>query len=638
MKTLRQIIRRYMYRITWMLVVVIFVIITLFQALNRQMSAYDDARRIFRQMEQVLAENEKELSEVKEEYSQRCLMNAGTIARIIESDSKVMHNVSEMRTIAEQLEVDEIHIFNANGVIFAGTNPEYFGLKMDSGEQVSFFLPMLEDKSLQLVQEVTENTAESKPMQYSAVWGRDGKYIVQVGMEPVNVMKVTEKNELSYIFSLFRVNPKAQYYAIDVQSGEILAATDLDSLGRHYSEQGLDIDKMKYDANGFHATVDGRFSYCVFEQIDTRYIGRVMPVEELYESIPVTVLEMLVCLIAVAFILARAVTRHMDKYVVDEISYINDKMHWIAAGNLEDRVEVTSSLEFARLSGYINEMVKSLLDSHAKMSYVLKKTNLRMGVYEYNKRRDSVRYTDYLPILLGKGNRDAFADLKELEAFIGKVRQNAIADEENIYQIDGKTERFVRLEENVNGEEVLGVVVDVTSEVVRRRKIEVERDIDTLTGLYNRRGLDIRLEQLFAEPDKMGHTAVVMIDADGLKGINDSSGHDMGDAYLKKIAEIISSAGVRESVVSRQGGDEFVAVFYGYQSEQELLSVIAELEQKQSGCLACLDGEIHVPLKYSMGYALADGEVSYKKLIKEADEKMYRNKMNRKKKEKCSLL
>lgn len=632
MKTLRQIIRRYMYRITWMLVVVIFVIITLFQALNRQMSAYDDARRIFRQMEQVLAENEKELSEVKEEYSQRCLMNAGTIARIIESDSKVMHNVSEMRTIAEQLEVDEIHIFNANGVIFAGTNPEYFGLKMDSGEQVSFFLPMLEDKSLQLVQEVTENTAESKPMQYSAVWGRDGKYIVQVGMEPVNVMKVTEKNELSYIFSLFRVNPKAQYYAIDVQSGEILAATDLDSLGKHYAEQGFDINRMKHDANGFHAMVDGRFCYCVFEQIDTHYVGRVMPVEELYENIPVTVLEMLVCLVAVAFVLARAVTRHMDKYVVDEISYINDKMHWIAAGNLDGIVEVTSSLEFARLSGYINEMVKSLLDSHAKMSYVLKKTNLGMGVYEYNKRRDSVRYTDYLPSLLGAEDKEnIFADLEEFEAFISGVRQNAIPDEENVYRIDGETERFVRLEENVNGEEVLGVVIDVTSDVVRRRKIEVERDIDTLTGLYNRRGLDIRLEQLFADPDKMGHTAVVMIDADGLKGINDSSGHDMGDAYLRKIAEIISSAGVRESVVSRQGGDEFVAVFYGYQSEQELMSVVAKLEQKQSGCLACLNDDVRVPLKYSMGYALADGKRSYRQLLKEADEKMYRNKMNRKK-------
>lgn len=634
MRTLRQIIRRYMYQITGMLVLVILVIITLFQTINRQTSACDDAGRIFRQMEHVLAENEKELSEVKEAYLQKCLDNAEVIARILEAEPEVMHDVYKMRELAEQMEVDEIHVFSSAGVIFAGTTPEYFGLAMEAGEQVSFFLPMLEDKSLRLVQEIEENTAVDKPMQYSAVWSQNGIYIVQVGMEPVNVMKATEKNELAYIFSLLRVNPNAHYYAIDVSNGEIMASTDLDSLGKHYGEQGFDINKIKNDANGFHATVNGRFSYCVFEQIDKHYIGRMIPVEELYENIPVTVLEMLVCLVAVAFVLAGAVTRHMDKYVVDEIGYINDKMYWIAAGNLDDRVDVTSSLEFARLSGYINDMVKSLLDSHVKISYVLKKTNLRMGVYEYNQKSGSVQYTDYLPQLLEiEDNGKTLTDLAEFEAFISGVRQNAIPDEENVYRIGGATEKYVRLEETVNNEDVLGVVIDVTSEVVRRRKIEVERDIDTLTGLYNRRGLDIRLEQLFAEPNNLGYAAVVMIDADGLKGINDSSGHDMGDAYLKKIAEIIGNAGVRKSVVSRQGGDEFVALFYGYQSEQELMAVITELEQKQSGCSAYLNSDSRVPLKYSMGYALVSGEVSYKSLLKEADEKMYHNKMKRKKNE-----
>ena len=130
MRTLRQIIRRYMYRITGMLVLGILVIITLFQTINRQVSACDDARRIFRQMEHVLAENEKELLEVKEAYSQRCLDNA-VIARILEAEPEVMHDVHKMRALAEQLEVDEIHIFSSAGVIFAGTTPEYFGLTME---------------------------------------------------------------------------------------------------------------------------------------------------------------------------------------------------------------------------------------------------------------------------------------------------------------------------------------------------------------------------------------------------------------------------------------------------------------------------------------------------------------------------
>ena len=100
-------------------------------------------------------------------------------------------------------------------------------LTIDSGEQINFFKPMLTDKSLKLVQEITPNTAEEKPMQYSAIWSENGEYIVQIGMEPVNVLKVTEKNELSYIFSLFRVNPDMSYYSINSENYELLGSTNL---------------------------------------------------------------------------------------------------------------------------------------------------------------------------------------------------------------------------------------------------------------------------------------------------------------------------------------------------------------------------------------------------------------------------
>ncbi len=112
----------------------------------------------------------------------------------------MLDSVEELKKIASMIEVDEIHIFDTTGCIISGTHPSYYGYTFDSGDQMSFFKPMLEDQSLRLVQDITPNTAEMKMMQYSALWSHDGKFIVQVGMEPVNVLKVTEKNELSYIF------------------------------------------------------------------------------------------------------------------------------------------------------------------------------------------------------------------------------------------------------------------------------------------------------------------------------------------------------------------------------------------------------------------------------------------------------
>ena len=101
-----------------------------------------------------------------------------------------------------------------------------------------------------------------------------------------------------------------------------------------------------------------------------------------------------------------------------------------------------------------------------------------------------------------------------------------------------KTERYVRLEEINDNDEIFGVVIDVTDEINRRRKIEVERDVDSLTGLYNRRGLDIKLSILFSEPEKLGYSALIMIDADGLKIINDTYGHEKETSILRKLPEL----------------------------------------------------------------------------------------------------
>ena len=296
----------------------------------------------------------------------------------------MLDNIEELKRIAEVMEVDEIHIFDDTGRIYAGTHPEYYDYTFDSGEQMMFFKPMLEDKSLKLVQEITPNTAEAKMMQYSALWSSNKEFIVQVGMEPVNVMKATQKNELSYLFSLFRVNPDAEYYAIDIERGRIIGSTELDCLGKNLTELGL---KQEYFASfdkGFHAVINGRDSFCVFEKVGGGYIGRVIPSKELYRRVLWTTVTLAICLIVIASILAQAVIRYMNKYVVDGIYNVNEKLHRIAQGDLDELIDIQSSMEFAELSSYINSMKNSLLGHTKKMSYVLSKTNMYIGVYEYN--------------------------------------------------------------------------------------------------------------------------------------------------------------------------------------------------------------------------------------------------------------
>ncbi|XCP84791.1 GGDEF domain-containing protein [Roseburia hominis] len=630
MPALRKIISRYMYQITGTLIVVILVIVLYIELTNEREIAYESAIRTFSQMEQILEENQKELQEIQEAYKQTCLHNAEAITRIIESDPDVLDNIEELRKIATFMEVDEIHIFDTTGRIFTGTHPQYYNYTFDSGEQMMAFKPMLKDKTLKFVQDIMPNTAENKPMQYSAIWSNNGKFIVQVGMEPVNVIKVTEKNELSYIFSLFRINSSVSYYAIDAETGEIAGSTDLENVGHNLTEIGLTFDDITGDKTGFYTKINDQNSFCVFQKIGSNYIGQIILIRDLYQRLPTVMLILLICLIVIALLSAKSAIWYMNKYVVDEIHNVNKKLKAITNKELDETLDIQTSIEFAELSKYINVMVKSLLDNNAKMAYVLSKTNMYIGVYEYNKHMKKIYFTDYIPKILSldmETMEQLSLDANKFEAFIDKICENPILDEQGIYKIG---EQYVRIEEIRNDDDIFGVAVDVTAEIVKRREIEMERDIDPLTGLYNRRGLDTQLAVLFDTPEKLGHSAIIMIDADGLKGINDTYGHEMGDIYLKKISELINSFGAKSSIAARQGGDEFVLFLYDYEDDDELNKTIETLAHFQNHSSAQLKENLNVPLKFSFGYCLTNGSTDYSKLLKEADEKMYQNKLERK--------
>lgn len=634
MNTLKTTIRKYMQLITLFSVAVILIMVTFILVMIEQNRAYETAVKTFSQIEQILAENQKELADAQQEYTQTCIHNAETISRIIENEPDIVYDTEELKRIAEITEVDEIHIFDNTGRIFAGTHPEYFNYTFDSGEQMRFFKPLLEDKTLQLVQDITPNTAEGKLMQYSALWSRTGDFIVQVGMEPVNVMKITEKNELSHIFSLFAVSPEAGYCAIDAETGEIIGATLAKYIGRNINEIGLTIDNIQTNTHGFPATIDGNKTYCVFKKADNIYLGRIVLNNELYQQIPTISFLLAACLALIALILSHAATSYINRYVVERIQEVNQKLRSISDGNLDESIDIQSSLEFSELSTYLNMMIKSLLDNSKKMSYVLSKANRYIGVYEYNPHMNKVRFTEYIPMILGIDADEAerlASNYNLFKSFIDNIRRNPVPNEPGIYRLSEQAEQYVRLEELDENNKIFGVAINVTSEIIRRRALEFERDADLLTGLYNRRGLDNKLASLFKEPEKLGFSAFVLIDADGLKAVNDTYGHEKGDIYLKNIARMIHNFGSKSSIAARQGGDEFILFLYQYDSEEELLNAIHALEGIQDWGTAQIDDKTFVRLSFSLGYSLTKADMTYSELIIEADKRMYENKRRRKK-------
>jgi diguanylate cyclase (GGDEF)-like protein len=95
---------------------------------------------------------------------------------------------------------------------------------------------------------------------------------------------------------------------------------------------------------------------------------------------------------------------------------------------------------------------------------------------------------------------------------------------------------------------------------------------DVLTGLYNRRYFDDALEREWKRSGRDNHfLSVILMDIDYFKNINDSHGHQVGDKYLRKIAEVLTSVFKRDSdIVARYGGEEFIVMLPGIDADHAL--------------------------------------------------------------------
>jgi diguanylate cyclase (GGDEF)-like protein len=160
------------------------------------------------------------------------------------------------------------------------------------------------------------------------------------------------------------------------------------------------------------------------------------------------------------------------------------------------------------------------------------------------------------------------------------------------------------------------------SEEIRRIRIEDElREQairDPLTGLYNRRFLSEVLEREIARSKRYGHPlTLVMADLDDFKAVNDRYGHLVGDAVLRRVAEVLQKSVRAGDFVFRYGGDEFVLVLPETGSGGE--EVLRRLQQEVAG--------ISLPeapgLAVSVGYAVwdpRDGPTEVETLLRQADE------------------
>lgn len=216
-----------------------------------------------------------------------------------------------------------------------------------------------------------------------------------------------------------------------------------------------------------------------------------------------------------------------------------------------------------------------------------------------------------------------------LDAFLKNLAKHSVEVEAGIdgevFEIaSGEDRRYVRLRVAKDGTVRYGLAEDITQLVLRERMLLFERDHDALTGMLNRKAFQNAIASLL---EKGGQTfsraALLMMDLDNLKLVNDSYGHAVGDEYIKTAADTIVDTLPKNALCARISGDEFNVFVYG-NTREEVRSHIIALRDAFSSAVVDIGGHERHSVRISAGISwYPEDSTSYESLLRFADSAMY---------------
>ncbi|PZU29779.1 MAG: diguanylate cyclase [Stenotrophomonas sp.] len=155
---------------------------------------------------------------------------------------------------------------------------------------------------------------------------------------------------------------------------------------------------------------------------------------------------------------------------------------------------------------------------------------------------------------------------------------------------------------------------------------ELDAGCDALTNLLNRRFLPTVLRREIELAEKSGDSfAVLLLDLDHFKAINDEHGHEAGDRALQHVAGILSQFTRGSDYVFRYGGEEFVVVLVAVEERQAMVIAEGLCRRLVDTPVTLADGQL-LPISASIGVALYDGHPDYERVMARADAAMYQAK------------
>ena len=211
-------------------------------------------------------------------------------------------------------------------------------------------------------------------------------------------------------------------------------------------------------------------------------------------------------------------------------------------------LHATGIQEIDQFSSAIIDLSQEVLETSTKFLNIMNMASIDIGGYEIKKGSKNVYVTDNFFLLLGIDKVTLPLTYEQFEELFKEVERDYQVEIENenerIYCIKKYVGlRYVRLKMRKEADREIGIAEDITTSYLERQRIE---------------------------PEQLKNAALVMIDLDNLKKINDAFGHDWGDNYIRQCGKCFQENVPEKTICARVSGDEFYLFLYGFDNQEEI--------------------------------------------------------------------
>ncbi len=510
-------------RLFYYMLVALIITITAIFGLQTAVNQADNTSSSHAKLEDVkakLAANEANVAQLTENLSENNLAKTRAFADLLAADQSIYGNMDKLVQIKERLMVNELHIIDEDGIITSSTIDSYIGFDMKSGEQSNAFMVIVDNPSIEIVQEPQVNVAEGIVMQYIGVARTDDKGLVQVGVRPEVLEKTLAGTEISVVLSDIDFGENGYVYAIDAASGLILAHKNQGLIGTSAADAGF---PSNLSGKG-KAVIDGTKGYYVAESYNGQIIGTFMPSSEYYSARRSQTLVVSLSMLIIFGVLLMMINHMVDDKIVQGINRISNSMHAIADGNFSITVNEQGNPEFVMLSDSINKMVTGIQQSLRENENLVAQQKQDM---EHNQ-------------LLIQNVKKACKDLIDVS---GETLEHA----ENIFNGTGEQERAVEdLKQTMDQlTKELGSSVNATVTITTSTGTTAEKIVQTQSrmqllkdSMQNISDMSIEIEKIIGEIDSIAQqTNMLSLNA----SIEAARAGDMGKGFAvvaKQVGEL----------------------------------------------------------------------------------------------------